>query len=126
MGLSINCTGITNEKDSSFTSGFKRNYENSYVDLKLFDFYKSELSEEYWQNQSEIADMKKQFYLEHPLPEDNPYGTIGLTQTKRYKQRDAEWAKIEAQYMADHPISEEDKAVLEKEMKRKWTFAALC
>lgn len=89
------------------------------------DYEFSELSDDYKKNIQELSDMKRKFYAEHPLPEDNPLGTIGSTQTRRYKDRDAEWAKIAAKYMEEHPISEADKAIIEKELKRHITFMSL-
>ncbi|MCR5266141.1 MAG: hypothetical protein K6E29_06060 [Cyanobacteria bacterium RUI128] len=96
------------------------NEENEPIDYEI-----SGLSEEYKQNARELADMKRKFYAEHPLPGDSIVGTIGLTQTSQYKARDAEWARIEAQYLAEHPISEADKAIIEKELKRYATFMSL-
>lgn len=100
--------------------GGKGSEENEPLDYEI-----SGLSEEYKQNARELADMKRKYYAEHPLPEDNPLGTIGLTQTQRYKDRDAEWARIEAQYRAAHPISEADQKVLDREAKRCITFMSL-
>ena len=89
------------------------------------DYEISGLSEEYKQSARELVDMKKKFYAEHPLPGDNPLGTIGLTQTRQYKNRDAEWARIEAQYRAAHPISEADQKILDEQAKRFETFMSL-
>ena len=88
------------------------------MDPEIFEFENSKLSEEYRNNQKELADMKRKFYEEHPLPEDNPVGTIGLTQTKKYRERKNEWAKIEEQFMKEHPISDADKEIIDREKRR--------
>lgn len=85
-------------------------------DEESVDFEFSGLSEEYEQNQQELADMRRHFYEEHRLPEDNPIGTIGFLRTKAQKARDAQWAKIEEQYRNEHPLSENDKKVLASKM----------